>query len=195
MSVRMHGVPQLEPPMVSAPNVLRVTIAIFLLSITLGGVALAIEAPGLPADQQPAVEKKENVEEILKGLLPGDDKDGFVYRREGRMDPFLPFVSEEKIQAQIESEEKKLTGMQLFEPGQLTLVGIVTAGGEPMAMVQDSVGKGYVIRKGMKIGRMGMVAEIAPNTVLIKELISVSARTKKKSYKTTKMVLKKEGEN
>ena len=154
-------------------------------------MAQVADAPGQLAEQG-ASEEDRKVEEILKNLMP---KDSFVYSREGRPDPFLPFVSEARVQAELASEEEKLTGMQLFEPGQLVLVSIMTVGGEPLAMVQDSVGKGYVIKMGMKIGRKGVITDIASNQVLVRELASFNSRTKKKIYKTTKMVLRKEGEN
>ena len=67
--------------------------------------------------------------------------------------------------------EKKvvLTGMQLFEPGQLTLVALLKTESEDIAMVQDFTGKGYVITEGTKIGKRGVVKDIAPNTVIIEE--------------------------
>lgn len=146
---------------------------------------------------QPAQAVKEvQVEDILRQLLPDGEKEGFVYRTEGRPDPFLPFITEQRLQAEQESEEKLLAGMQLFEPGQLTLVGIVNTEREAMAMVQDSSGKGYVVRRGTKLGRHGVVVDIAANEVSIRELLSVNSMANKKTYKTTKMVLKKkEGVN
>lgn len=119
----------------------------------------------------------------------------FEYQREGRTDPFMPFISEEQAQAELKDEETKLTGMQLFEPGQLTLVAIINTGSGALAMVQDSVGKGYVLHKGMKIGRTGVVTDIVPNRVFVKEEAFQNARTKEIHYKTTEMVLKKEGVN
>ncbi len=119
----------------------------------------------------------------------------FNYQREGRPDPFMPFITEQRIEAELAVETKKLTGMQLFEPGQLTLVGIIKTSRGPLAMAQDSVGKGYPLRKGMKIGRTGEIVEIVPNKVLIKEEAYKNARTKEIIYKTTEMVLKKEGVN
>ncbi len=148
-------------------------------------------------DQAPQAQatKEAKVEDILRQLLPDGEKEGFVYRTEGRPDPFLPFITEQRLQAEQESEEKALTGMQLFEPGQLTLVGIINTEQEAMAMVQDSSGKGYVMRKGTKLGRHGVVADIAANEVSIREQLSGNGLAKKKTYKTTKMVLKKEGVN
>lgn len=137
----------------------------------------------------PVQQEKETAATELQAAL--DDED-FVYQRGGRSDPFRPFVSAERIKREEALEEKELTGMQIFEPGQLTLVAIVFIGKEPRAMVQDAVGKGYIIKKGMEIGRYGIVENIIPNKVLIKEKIPM--RNRKDKIKTVEMVLKKEGE-
>ncbi len=125
----------------------------------------------------------------LEAILSGSSAD-FVYRREGRTDPFMPFISEQVVSAEMDEEE--LTGMRLFEPGQLTLVALIFAEDGPLAMVEDSVGKGYIIRKGTKIGRTGSVEQIQENTVIIKEPYRTTSGVIK--YRTIQMVLKKEGE-
>ncbi len=127
----------------------------------------------------------------LENILSGSSSN-FVYLREGRLDPFMPFINETVISAEIEVDEKDLTGMQLFEPGQLNLVALIFAEDGPLAMVEDSVGKGYIIREGTKIGRTGIVDQINKNTVSIKEPFRTTSGTIK--YRTVQMVLKKEGE-
>ena len=91
----------------------------------------------------------------------------------------------------VESEDA-LTGMQLFEPGQLKLVAIVLENNAEIAMVEDAAGQGYVIRPGMKIGRKGIVTSIGPNQVNIEET-SVT-RVGKKLTNNIVMLLKKKGE-
>jgi len=153
-------------------------------------------AAGQEAAPEAQGSKEAQVEDILRQLLPDGEKAGFIYRTEGRSDPFLPFITEQRVQSEQKSEENALTCIQLFEPGQLTLVGILNTDQEAMAMVQDSAGKGYVVRKGTKLGRHGVVVDIAANEVSIRELVSVNSLAKKKTYKTMKMVLKKkEGVN
>ncbi len=80
--------------------------------------------------------------------------------------------------------------MQLFEPGQLTLVGLVKKGGEDLAMVEDFTGKGYVLTEGTKIGRRGVVKDIAPQSVLIEE--TAVTRAGKKNVTEIVMLLKKD---
>ncbi|MEA2085380.1 MAG: hypothetical protein U9O82_14305 [Thermodesulfobacteriota bacterium] len=121
-----------------------------------------------------------------------DGKDSFVYKREGRTDPFMPFV-QAKVKATISPVvEDELTGMRKFEPGQLNLVAITFSGQDPIAMVQDSTQKGYILHQGMKIGRSGVVDKIVPNVVIIKQTFITP--TGKKRHKILEMALRKEGE-
>jgi len=124
-------------------------------------------------------------------------KEPFTFGVGGHSDPFKPFMSEQMVKAQAAaksgSEAASLTGMQLFEPGQLDLVAILFSGKRALAMVQDSTGQGHVIRAGTKIGRRGQVVAIMPNAVVIKEwFLGADGR---KLYKDNEMVLRKEGGN
>lgn len=139
-----------------------------------------IKAAALPASVA-------ELEKILSG-----SNDPFVYKREGRSDPFMPFITETIVQADIESELEELTGMRKFEPGQLTLVALLFSEEGPMAMVQDSSGKGYIIKEGTLIGRRGTVDQIKPNTVIIKKMTRTTSGQVRTH--TVEMVLKKEGE-
>ncbi len=131
--------------------------------------------------------------EILANIL----KEPFTFATASHSDPFMSFIQDRMMKAEAAAEanagSEPLTGMQLFEPGQLDLVAILFSGNQALAMVQDSTGKGYIIKKGTKIGRRGQVAEIMPNTVVIKDwFISSSGE---KLFKNNEMVLRKEGGN
>ena len=149
-------------------------------SVSKSNSSSAKEADGVP----------ETIVELEK-MLSGSSNT-FVYKREGRPDPFMPFISEQVVQTEMVFEEEELTGMRQYEPGQLTLVALVFAEDGPLAMVQDSVGMGYVLREGTKIGRSGIVDLISSNMVIIKE--SFQTTSGKTRYNTVQMVLKKEGE-
>ena len=139
-----------------------------------------------------ALEENAKVAEALKELLASMEIKAFVYHTEGRTDPFLPFISQKVMQEVAETTPEKLTGMRQFEPGQLTLVAIIFNESSPMAMVEDASHKGYIVRKGTKIGRSGTIVDILPNQVIIKQLSYSMGREKK--YKTVEMSLRKEGE-
>lgn len=123
----------------------------------------------------------------------------YEYQIESRPDPFNPFFSGETTTEQpaldpneIIEDKAKLTGMQLFEPGQLTLVALLKTKNKYIAMVEDFTGRGYVIKEGMKIGRRGVVKSILPNKVLIEEVAVTRAGRELKNE--TVMALRKEGE-
>lgn len=121
----------------------------------------------------------------------------FEYEVDNRPDPFAPFVQGTAQNNPVRPDEivennEVLTGMQLFEPGQLTLVALMLTGGEKVAMVQDFTGRGYVIEEGMKIGRRGIITNITEDKVLIEE--TARTRSGKVLKNEIAMVLKREGE-
>jgi len=171
------------------------TIVLF---VYLGIPTVKAQTPPHQTDGNSTVEESpENnaqVAKALEELLASMHIEKFVYQVEDRPDPFMPFISEKVIQP-VESEiedSEKLTGMRQFEPGQLSLVAILFTEQNPMAMVEDSSHKGYVIRRGTKIGKSGIVSDILPNEVIIKQLSY--SMTKERKYKTVEMILRKEGE-
>jgi type IV pilus assembly protein PilP len=145
------------------------------------------------SDDKSTIEERIKVAKALEELLESMKTADFTYQTEGRSDPFEPFISEKIMQEAAEtSTPEKLTGMRQFEPGQLSLVAIMFTESNPMAMVEDSSHKGYIIRRGTKIGKSGVVSDILPNIVIIKQLSY--SMTKEKKYKTVELSLRKEGE-
>lgn len=119
----------------------------------------------------------------------------FVYHIEGRPDPFVPFITKKAATTnmnEIVPVSERLTGMQLFEPGQLNLVAIVLAENNDFAMAEDFTGKGYILHTGMKIGRRGVIKAIESNQVVIEE--NAFTRAGEKLTSNIVMLLKKEGE-
>jgi len=159
------------------------------MSICLAGGTGLIGWSASPMAQEKLGEEAQ--EQISSWLSDITKDDGFVYNRMGSPDPFVPFLPVAEKIAQKEAEEE-LTGMRKFEPGQLTLVAIVFRGNEGLAMVQDPVGKGYIIRKGTKIGRVGVVESIMTNRVVINNVTYTRAGDKR--INNVEMSLKKEGE-
>jgi type IV pilus assembly protein PilP len=128
--------------------------------------------------------------EKMAAILFQEADDAFIYKREGRNDPFVPFVQERVVATEMAVEE--LTGMRKYEPGQLSVVAIVSSPTDRFAMVQDSNNQGYIIREGILLGRTGIVEAIVPNKVIVKNYTYNLAGDK--IYKTVEMVLKQEGE-
>ena len=163
------------------------------LSVLLFGmVCVAPMAFALPA---PSAAPENPSPEVL--ALPKQPLDTlFEYHIENRPDPFVPFITEKAASANINEiipVAEQLSGMQLFEPGQLNLVAIVmTDNNASFAMAEDTTGKGYILHTGMKIGRRGIITAIQSNEVIIEE--TAFTRAGKKLTSKIVMLLKKEGE-
>jgi Tfp pilus assembly protein PilP len=105
----------------------------------------------------------------------------FEYQLTDRPDPFYPFIAkEDKEKAkgdEIVDEETKepLTGMRLFEPGQLRLVAVMGVQGKKIAMAEDMAGKGYTLSETMPIGKHGQIVRIEDGQVFIKETLRTKA--------------------
>jgi len=109
--------------------------------------------------------------------VPEQAVDEWEYVFEDRPDPFLPFIEPSVATKNIpEEEDVVLTGMQIFEPGQLTLVAVMSSAKGNVAMVEDVTGKGYVLNEGMLIGRHGIVSQINMNQVNITETRTVAGQ-------------------
>lgn len=86
-------------------------------------------------------------------------------------DPFIPFIKFNK-KSSGQRANKPLLPLQRYKLSQLTLVAIIDAGkAGRWAMVQDSSGKGFTIKKGVAIGREGgTVKEILPDSLIIEQV-------------------------
>ena len=105
-------------------------------------------------------DKKESHKEVVK----------YYYDPMGKKDPFKPLVREgSRIPGSILGDFP-LTPLQKYTLAELKLVAIITGTENPGAMVEDSKGDGYIIKKGTLIGdRYGEVVEIEENEVFILE--------------------------
>ena len=142
------------------------------------------------AEEKAEEQKKLKFTEKMAAILFQEADEPFIYKREGRSDPFQPFIREKVVVTMAPVEE--LTGMRKFEPGQLTVVAIVMGATDKFAMMQDSNNQGYIIREGILLGRTGVVEAIVPNKVIVKNYTYNLAGDK--IYKTVEMVLNQQGE-
>lgn len=102
---------------------------------------------------------------INPNTMPEDE---FVYSFAGKRDPFTHFNLSPK--AKIAGDG---TPLEQYSIAQLRLAAILSdpTGGERIAIVEDSAGKGYTIRKGTKIGnKAGYVVSIEPDVVKVLEV-------------------------
>jgi len=95
------------------------------------------------------------------------------YSAKGKVDPFEPLLRDETTSNVVQLKAKKRTPhtpLESIDIGQLKLVAIIGAAKGNLAMVQESSGKGYLIRPGTLIGtNSGKVVSIEANKVLFEE--------------------------
>lgn len=103
---------------------------------------------------QVGMEKKEAVE--------------YTYNPLGKPDPFKPFI--QLVPVKTSSKNIPQTPLQNYEVSQLKLVAIISNKEGNIALVEDSTGKGYFLKRGTWIGKNdGKVTHILKDRVVIEE--------------------------
>jgi len=98
---------------------------------------------------------------------PPSDPPGYVYRADGRRDPFLAIVQDANRAVEINLNVPPLQRVALSE---ISLIGIVWGGFGYLAMVQTPDGRGYTVREGTRIGSSeGLVSSITAEILTVKE--------------------------
>jgi Tfp pilus assembly protein PilP len=95
----------------------------------------------------------------------------YIYNPGDRPDPFRPFYIESRRgETILECRGVPPGPLTEKEITQFSLVAVVGGGKQTIAMVQDTEGKGYVLRLGTYVGmKCGKVATIGPDGVIIEE--------------------------
>jgi type IV pilus assembly protein PilP len=107
----------------------------------------------------------------------------------GRRDPFRPYTLTERSTGR---PRQNLSPLERYDLGQLKLVGVVWHVKEPNAMIEDSVGLGYIIKVGTPIGtNEGKVKAIKPNEVIVEEAYVDLFGAKKKRDVSMKLSVEK----
>jgi len=100
---------------------------------------------------------------------PVEEEKDYVYDPTGKRDPFQPFIATQTPVKPID-EEVPITPLQKYDLSQLKLVAILVGKGEGRAMVEDAEGKGYIVEKGVYVGRnFGKVKAVLKDRVIIEE--------------------------
>jgi type IV pilus assembly protein PilP len=97
-----------------------------------------------------------------------------LYNPEGKLNPFEPLFKKEPVSLAAGKKKvkrrKPLTPLERINLSQLTLVGIIQAPSGSRALVQESSGKGYVVKKGTYIGtNSGKIVQILKDRIIIEE--------------------------
>jgi type IV pilus assembly protein PilP len=97
-----------------------------------------------------------------------------LYSPEEKLDPFEPLFKKERVSLDVGKKKiktrKPLTPLERVNLSQLTLVGIILSPSGNRALVQETTGKGYVVKKGTYIGtNSGKIVEILKDMIIIEE--------------------------
>ncbi|MDH3355896.1 MAG: pilus assembly protein PilP [Desulfobacteraceae bacterium] len=97
-----------------------------------------------------------------------------LYNPEGKLNPFEPLFKKERVTLAVGKTKikrrKPLTPLERVNLSQLTLVGIIRSPSGNRALVQETTGKGYVVKKGTFIGtNSGKIIQILKDRIIIEE--------------------------
>jgi type IV pilus assembly protein PilP len=107
----------------------------------------------------------------------------------GKRDPFRPFTLSPRTNSR---PRESLSPLERYDLGQLRLVGVVWQVKEPTAMIEDSVGLGYIVKVGTPIGaNEGKVKAIKPSEIVIEETYVDLYGAKKKREVNIKLSVEK----
>jgi len=116
----------------------------------------------LVAEKSPTA-KKTKIPEIID-----------LYNPDGKLNPFEPLFKKERVSLAVGKKNikrrKPLTPLERVNLSQLTLVGIIRSPSGNRALVQETSGKGYVVKKGTYIGtNSGKIVQILKDMIIIEE--------------------------
>jgi type IV pilus assembly protein PilP len=91
----------------------------------------------------------------------------YTYNPAGKADPFRPFI---QLTTAKGVSKIPLTPLQKYDISSLKLVAIIAAPEGSVALVEDSAGKGYFLKKGTLVGKNdGKVMQILKDRVIVEE--------------------------
>jgi type IV pilus assembly protein PilP len=101
----------------------------------------------------------------IQAELPAQEQ--YTYIPGERRDPFVSLILRGEDMGAFGDE---ITPLQKVDVNELKLVGIVKNPEGNMALIQTPDGKGYFLRKGLRVGKNeGIVAEVLEDQVIVKE--------------------------
>ncbi len=114
------------------------------------------------------------IPESNKKLVAVESPAASFYSPEGKLDPFEPLFKKERISVAVGKKKikrrKPLTPLERVNLSQLSLVGIIRAPSGNRALVQETSGKGYVVKKGTYIGtQSGKIVQILEDRIIVEE--------------------------
>lgn len=147
---------------------MRVFLGLILFLLLNGTQVLAVDNSVKTAEKE-----SEKFIEALSSMPEWIKPPDFRYNPKGKIDPFVPFINKVREQVKRRSKKGPLTPLQTIDVTQLKVIGILWEPENPnkaKAMVELPDGKGFILEKGMVVGRNdGKVVKITPDNIVIEE--------------------------
>jgi Tfp pilus assembly protein PilP len=156
--------------------------------------------PPKPAPQEAEVAEAEpkEAESLPLKLEPSEEaQQDTALRPRAKRDPFKSFVTTRTaVSARKEDAPKIKTPLQRYSLDQLKVVGIIGGGNVRKALLEDDVGKGYVVAVGDAVGSEGgEISAIKKDRIIIESTYRDVLGNKKVRRITKKLYIAEEGEN
>jgi len=141
---------------------------IWLVAGLLSGVAPLLAAPAPLADDS-------SIPDAMQHMVKAPDID-FANLR----DPFASYLARATPQGRnttlhtnkLRLDNRKRETLEAYDLDALKLVAIFSMGGERVAMIEDTLNKGYIVRRGNRLGKHnGKIEKIDDNTVFLVEQV------------------------
>jgi type IV pilus assembly protein PilP len=160
-----------------------------------GALALALVGCGEEPPPPPPVVPKRAQAEAPKAAEAATAAPTYVYEYNpvGKRDPFRSPIEDMAREAPQPGQPVAACNEPLcqWDIDQLKLVAVVTGDANPMAMVEDPMGRGHIVRRNTRMGRQGgKVTQILRDEVIITETITTPERV---VYNPVKLELKQDG--
>jgi Tfp pilus assembly protein PilP len=120
-----------------------------------------------------------------------------AFQPKAKRDPFKSFVTTtDEVRTESEKKKEIKTPLQRYSLDQLKVVGIIGGGNVRKALVEDDVGKGYVVVVGDVIGTEGgEISSIEEDRIIVQSTYRDVLGNKKVRRITKKLYTLEEGEN
>lgn len=132
----------------------------------------AVKYQKKPGGAKPAAAKKLIASKSATAPKSRPDGSPPIYDPSGKIDPFEPLFRDKRSGVKKSKKIKRTprTPLERIDLSQLKLVGIVLAASGNRALVEESSGKGYVIKKGTYIGiNGGKIVKIQKEAIYVEE--------------------------
>ncbi|WP_224366861.1 pilus assembly protein PilP [Hyalangium versicolor] len=147
--------------------------------MTTVALALTLAACGKekPAAARPAPPKPVAAAAAETKDAPVESSVNYSYNPVGKRDPFrspLEELGRSRNETQVQACNEPLCAWDI---DQLKLVAVVTGDANPIAMVEDPLGRGHIVRRNARMGRQGgRVTQILRDSVTVTEYIPTEGK-------------------